>query len=861
MRLAVLAVFPVLIGTWALLAIGLSGRSLSVWIPALGEIFSSFALALPLDLGGLARAMGGHCLWFIGFVGLLFSAYGAGWPAVRLVRVRTDLIGKAGLQLALGWGVISFVQHGLGLTGLLFSMPIRIEMGVFVLLGMWALARERPWGEMAQGGPGRTPLILIGIVIAMLFFSARYFPVYDDVRTYHFAAPEHYLFLHKINFEPQQFHWQMPLGCEMVFMAAWDIGGVDLAKLVNVAIAVTGMLLVKSLAESVAASPGVGWWAAFLFAVSGPVICLPGVGKTDLAVAMFAASAAWFGIKAVRGSLLGWLLSAWFLGQAVGVKFTAGFMAVGLLAGLWRYGRSRLSGTVMLASAGAAFLGMSGWLIAGYLLTGNPVHPFLSGLMPDIAWSPFYQQAQIDYMRAIIPSADKTWPALLGGVWRVFGSALWGSFVLFALLPVAFLVPKGRAAGVLKTGVLIGYVFWAPTIMLAHYLSPVETWVAALGSVGMCRLIRERGLPFALAGRAMVVLVFLFTVLHSAVRLGSQGLLYLSGQVAREDIFERVYGASNGVRLWINSLPPDSRILLTGDEKRLWLERRVVSYGPVAEPTMWRLSHDSWSAGEIRKRIRQLGITHHLHNIMRADYWRAYVYPGPAWSGRELNVYRAYAERYFSSAYSPPKMDAANGLFRAFEILEHPRAKAVVPLLLPETEGRFSWMRLLEQRGKFDDALVEWADAAEGMKDVPYARAELAYVFFFMERFHESADLLAQGIHAGLITAKNIDLYSMVLVNLGRYDESVRALVLLAEHQLEPSRPEILTRLGIVFWRRAATLMKQGKYARALKDAEQAVYLWPDDPRPRILATDLCLKLGREGEAGRYAESAGRLRP
>src|ERR1035437_4986182 len=83
-----------------------------------------------------------------------------------------------------------------------------------------------------------------------------------------------------------------------------------------------------------------------------------------------------------RGTLL---LSAIFMGLALGTKYYAGLLAVLLVLRLgWR---DRLKAAVLYAAvAGAVF---APWLIKNYIFIGNPVFPFLYKVFPatKLGWT------------------------------------------------------------------------------------------------------------------------------------------------------------------------------------------------------------------------------------------------------------------------------------------------------------------------------------------------------------------------------------------------------------------------------------------------------------------------------------------
>ena len=157
---------------------------------------------------------------------------------------------------------------------LLFPLLLRGEVGLLVLCGALAVVGERPWRSWRWSSLSgeRVPCTLILLLLLVLVLLTRLPDVHEDARALHFAAPEHYVLLHKINAEPQHIGFHIARGTEMMFLIPWALGGITLAKLVNVGLVLTTMLLLHVLVgclrvESTDAAPGAGWTRPFPVAV------------------------------------------------------------------------------------------------------------------------------------------------------------------------------------------------------------------------------------------------------------------------------------------------------------------------------------------------------------------------------------------------------------------------------------------------------------------------------------------------------------------------------------------------------------------------------------------------------------------
>jgi len=789
------------------------------WLKSLPAMFHAGIATLPFNLPGFSRASGSHLLALVQISGFSIAALGAG-GAGRLIGIRHLPVF---IRLAFGFGFIALLNQGLGFAGLLFPSVLALESGIFFIVGLAVLHLTRPWRNWHLPTAGeRFPAALLALLLAASFMLARIPDTQEDALNYHFAAPEHFLLLHKINAEPQHLMWHSPLSYEMILTAPWSFGGMDSAKLANIAFLLITLCAIARIASSFAGTIS-GWWAVFLFASAGLVSDQCMQGKNDLIAAMFLASAGWCALQGFSGtSMMRWLTaSAWLAGCAVSVKVPAGFAAAGLMAGLALFFRRSFNIKILAMLAFSFCIPVSGWLAENWLFLGNPFHPFLSGIFPDLAWTPALSEA-LWKLDLVLGSPGIRWDgSALTGLWRVFGSPEIGSFALIGLLPLALLTLRTRPARLLATATGLAYLFWLLSPRNPRFLFPALAWTSALAGTVAAGL-SSRSAP---AGRTALAGLAATLALLGAARFASPtGWLVPLGQVSAADFQRARFSIWDDARTWINSnLTASARIRFTGEERRVGFLPRIRSFHIITEPLFWRLTRDSSTVAEMRKRVRQYGLTHHLHNFVSAEYRQTYWYTGPDWSARQLILYRDFVRAHYRPIYSPPRIDTRNGGIWVFEITPRPSQRGYPVHFLPFTEGRFAKTWHLLKEGRLDEAAREARNTAAGMPGVDQAVLVLATVEYSSGRYKEAARLLDISIRNGFISiwdGSSYGVYGASLANSGRLDEGIKFIARNCLLLSEDSRN--LEVLGNALVTRGQARAGRGLKREGLRDLEAA---------------------------------------
>jgi hypothetical protein len=509
--------------------------------------------------------------------------------------------------------------------------------------------------------------------------------------------------------------------------------------------------------------------------------------------------------------------------------------------------------------AGVAAIGLvpfAGWLGASWLFLGNPFHPFLSGIFPELGWGPFYSQWLNYQARAISPAEALMSRDWLLGMWRGIGNFDHGSVALFGLLPLALLGRKSREARLLLACAVVMYLAWLPSHRNARYLFPLIPLVAALAS-------DAGGAPGVFAGwsarwrNILGAYATAVSLLALAWVLAPSGYLYLLGQSTRADVLKRQFSSWEMMRQWVNkSVPPSGKLLLSGEERRLWFSCRTISNGPVFEPPFWKWTRESRTPAEVRKKVRQAGFTHMVHNFVSGQYRRLRWYPGPEWDDRQLKLYTGFATRYLVHVWRSPLVDNTNGGFHAVYFSPVPLSRPSPLFFLPSTEGVFWKSRQAIESGRYEDCKAESARALArlpGVREAEYMRGAMMYS---MGDNAESQRILAPGIREGFITSHNIPYGARSLFALGRLDEAMVLFALEARMSPGASANEGLAACLLA---RAQVSIARRDYRRAWRDAEAGGNLLPWDARFRWAAANALMGLGRYPEASRFLAEGKRL--
>jgi hypothetical protein len=329
-----------------------------------------------------------------------------GYRIARILRVPLTSLtrGERGLVCsALGAGFVQYLPFTLGELGWLSATSVRVAMAVLVLLlapdlvrvarAVAAAARELGHARPSSGAM-LWASVLVAIFATMLVRSVIVDAVGDD-DGYHLTAPKRWLEQGALVYLPTYTHTNAPMGFEMLFaigLATWDAGGAKTIHLAAAGFCLLGLFL----AGRRLGRPTIGLVPISLLLVPNPAFDFPylaAVAYNDLAVCWATVTSVllWLVWRERRESSL-LLCAALCAGFAGSFKFPA--LSVGMaliLIMAWEAYRGRLTRPVPWALlAGCAVLAVAPvlpWLFRNWQVTGNPLYPMFSSVLPTRDWS------------------------------------------------------------------------------------------------------------------------------------------------------------------------------------------------------------------------------------------------------------------------------------------------------------------------------------------------------------------------------------------------------------------------------------------------------------------------------------------
>lgn len=519
------------------------------------------------------------------------------------------------------------------MAGLLFPGILAAVLAMLLLAGVGAAGRPR---LPARGGPAWL-WIAVGVLLVTDAYASLSTEFFTDSVAYHLALPERFLAVHRFTVMPGNMLNFLPLNTEMLYLPCLAFGGEEAAKVLNLALGMSVVASVASLARRIGGE-GAGWAggvAAFL-AVSMPIFSVENeITFSDnsralwelLALNWFIVSGAGSGRFLARGPLV---LSAVFAGLAMGSKYLS-FIECAVLSAIlfvevarrveWRLGRALhaplLYGFLALAVC-------SPWLVRNALATRDPVYPFGHKVFNSLRWSHFEQVRWTNDNR-FYGVKDQTllrWITLpvrvsMDRVVAEFGTFTTGPLLLGLAVLLLLRSSWPWAARVVLLLFLGEALVWSVTSHLLRYLYPGLMFVCAL--IGwVTDQAREK------AGRSILAITLAMAVwagcalvhrVHHRINIGEDNGLIASftGKMSREDVLDRRGFGRRMARM------PAGKILLVGEDRPLGIGRVWEGSSIYNVPLLEWWLKESPSVRRLSIRVRQAGIRSVLVNYSGFD--------------------------------------------------------------------------------------------------------------------------------------------------------------------------------------------------------------------------------------------------
>ncbi len=569
---------------------------------------------------------------------MLACAAAAGWLAMRSLGADRGLRSLETLCFATGVGtsLVSTFTLCAGLAGWLHYAAVFVIPGLGVAAAAgWMLWRGRAGeGPPAEDGkrdaPERGAAWLLWLAVppaAVIVLGAMLPPVDFDVREYHLQVPKEWYLAGRIGFLPHNVYGNMPLGAEMLALAAMAVSGDWWLGALAGKTAMGAMTLVTAGAVFCLGrrlfSTRAGAIAALVYLSTPWIVLVSTSGLVEGVTACYAVLAVlavflWRDDRS-RGRLL---LAGYLAGAAAGTKYPALLFVVAPLA-IWvvaiaareRVGRAwKPIGVFLLAAVAGGGL----WYAKNAALAGNPTYPLLYGVFGGRTWTP---EKDAQWSRVHRPH-DFSPARLAEDLSKVAWRSEWLSPLLVPLAALAVVAealrrspcgkmlgrkhpePGGRRPDVLILLALFGFVvaaWWLLTHRIDRFWLPALPLLAVLAGRGACW--SDHG-----AWRA---------VLLSAIGLGLvANLLFSTGGPGGYNRYfvplEQLRSAPERVdawHLWLNERAPDGRVLLVGDAEPFDLAMPVL-YNTCFDDCVLEQIAEGREPKQVQAALAERGITH-----------------------------------------------------------------------------------------------------------------------------------------------------------------------------------------------------------------------------------------------------------
>jgi len=580
---------------------------------------------------GLLHAWGGNAVLLLKLAWLCWALWGIGaLPLRALAPGPLAAAERLVLSAGLGTGTLSLVLLGMGAGGLYHRAAFSSLVALLSLLAAAATWQERrALREAARqvrtgaGAPSLVWLLAGGAGAAGLTALAP--PLFYDALVHHLGVPNLFLLRGGIEYLPHIVHSNFPMGIEMVYLFALELGAERLAGL-------AGFSLWVLAAAALAAFARRHWGrraalaAAALFYLSVPVFLLSRYATVENGMCLYFVLTLLCLFRGREDGRQSWvLLAGVFAGFFFSVKYVGGLFGVLLpllILGVAPGGRTLAAwlrqSALFLFAAGAVSVP---WLVKNLLFTGNPVHPAFSTLLGGKNWGP--AEAASFAADALSPwSGPLSWGeavrlpldlVLNPGRFAASANNTWFWPLTAAALVVLLFARRRWQERALLT-LLGGYaLLWGGSFWVARFLLPAMTLGALLIALALEKC--ERRLPSLRLPLVVALLAAVNFLVISRDLPTSRTLRPALGLQSSDDYLAsrlRIHGAV----LFINrTLPPLSQVLVMGETRVAYLKRGYLHQSALDRPILPALVGGARTPERVAGALRAAGVTHILINL------------------------------------------------------------------------------------------------------------------------------------------------------------------------------------------------------------------------------------------------------
>ncbi len=512
------------------------------------------------------------------------SLFLAGYQFRSFVPAKNEIL-RGILFYAIGMAVFSYSVIVLSALHLLNTGAIWALLTLFLLsqvrsIPVWTSWLGLVFSDLMSGRNKGERLcrILFAAGFLALLIGAFSPELGGDALCYQLNLPK--LFLAKGSVAPVYYdiNSYFPLFMNYLYLIGLATGGMLSAKLFHV---LTGLLLFMALKTKLTEEMKNRGWAYFLslvFLMTPVVYNMLSTTYVDVGLALYvflSFAAMQEGFRSKQLNLF--LLSGFLLGCGISIKYL-GLVSVLALSGVFVWEHVSISISIWLKRfftwVGGCGLGFGYWVIRNWMITGNPLYPYLGSFfktesIPGMKYDQvgvgygFFDFVGIFWNMVSNPSAFGTYSDRIG----IFYLLL----IPFAILAV-FVAPKSRSY-VVFLGIFLP--IWFFICQAGRYLIPAMPFMIVAGAMGLQWSLKR--LPSVLKS---ISIFGSFVLLSGYLLVGivhyRYSYLLAAGKWSWNDYLLKLERTSE-IAFWVNDhLDKDAKILLAREPRQFYFDRPLL---------------------------------------------------------------------------------------------------------------------------------------------------------------------------------------------------------------------------------------------------------------------------------------------
>lgn len=607
------------------------------------------------------------------FVAIASFIHGAGAVILRkfqsLEEPKTSLSIEQVLSWSLGFIVTALIWLGIGSLG--FYRPVAAYVfagtgavlfllnGPRVMLERWnCFLAELRWLEKILAG-------VLVLWVGSWWFTCFLPEVFWDSLIQHVGLPWLYAQQGRLFADPFNVFSYFPQNVEMLFTWTTLLRAEPLPRMLCWYFWVNCLLLVYGITLEFSKDPFYGIFAAGIVAFSPATYYQAFIAKNDLSLALLLACGMHVWAQGIgnyanrRPPWWSFFFAGILIGGGIGTKYIGLYSGIAIVLSTFFF----LRGTFLEAMKSVSMVGFGiacsfgPWALRGFMVTGNPVYPYLSRWMHVVPVSPWHLTMSIN--------TEPGWVEGFNGYTRYIKQCFgWGlcefprvigpgaAFLIFGIL--CFFIDDVRIKAIMAAG-SIGWTLFSLASLILRYQLAFLLLAAALSGVALSLFFgQDRRLK--ICGAALLLLSMFWKpnrIIYGnwaemgvlAVLQGADLSLFTLNEGYSSDVAElhRVYD-------WIDINVPKNAVLLLVGESRIYKVPRRARYSSDHD-VAWlvnaaRRSNDTES---LWRYIKSEGVSHLLVNLAN---WNS-VYGS-------LNVKEQNMVNAFFSSHTQPLAKASN---------------------------------------------------------------------------------------------------------------------------------------------------------------------------------------------------------